>query len=165
VTFTTEAFDEHQHNTSSFECGKPELDMWLRSSAQHAERNRTSRTFVWHAGDSVVVAYYSLAAHLLTRQDIGRIGRGSPSEIPAVLLARLALTASLHRQHLGSVLLADALRRAVEAGQHLGARFVAVDAIDDDAANFYIKHGFTPVPEDSHRLVRKMSSVASDFDD
>src|SRR5665213_3837594 len=43
------------------------------------------------------------------------IGRGLPSEIPVVLLGRLALDASLHGQHLGGALLADAFRRAVQS--------------------------------------------------
>jgi hypothetical protein len=52
---------------------------------------RTARTFVWHTGDQVVVAWFSLAAHLVVRADLPlRIGRGSPDAPPAVLLARLA---------------------------------------------------------------------------
>lgn len=164
MSFVVEPFDE-RHDATWFDSGKPVLDMWLRNSARHAQRNRTSRTFVWHTGDGVVVAFYSLAAHLLTRDGIGRIGRGSPDEIPAVLLARLALSRGLHGQGLGSVLLADALRRAVRAGQNVGARFVVVDALDVAAAEFYAKHGFVTVPHDAHRLVRKMNDIAADVDD
>lgn len=162
MTFTPEPFSV-QHEAATFDCGKPELDMWLRESAAHAEAMRSCRTFVWcRSGEREVVAYYSLAAHVVRRDDIGKIGRGSPDEIPAVLLARLALNRSLQGQHLGGVLLADALARAVLAGTSVGARFVVVDAIDDAAAKFYVKHGFQPVPDDPHHLVRKMSSVAGD---
>jgi GNAT superfamily N-acetyltransferase len=162
VTFREEALNA-THHVVSFDCGKPELDIWLRESALHTERNRTSRTFVWVNTQIEVVAYYSLAAHLLRRDGIGKLGRGSPSEIPAVLLARLALDRTLHGQKLGGVLLVDALERALTAGDNAGARFVVVDAIDDNAANFYIKHGFSQVPDDPHRLIRKMSSIAVDL--
>lgn len=161
MTFIDLAFNA-AHSTDRFGCGKPELDLWLRESALHAERNRTCRTFGWADDDGEVVAYYSLAAHLLRRDGISRrLGRGSPNEIPAVMLARLALDRTLHGQGLGGVLLADALERAVLAGSSVGARFIVVDAVDDGAATFYIKHGFVQVPDVAHRLVQKMSSVAA----
>ena len=153
-----------QHILAGFDCGKPELDLWLRDSARHAERHRTCRTFVWHTGDNAVVAYFSLAAHLIERAVLPRgLAHGAPTQIPAVLLARLALDKTLHGQGLGGVLLADALGRAVEAGLRIGVRFILVDAIDDQAAGFYRAHGFTPVPGDPHRLVRKASSIAADL--
>ena len=123
---------------------------------------RTAQTFVWHGGDDVVVAYFSLAAHLISRADISkRVGRGSPASIPAILLARLALHRKLHGQKLGGELLWDALARAVTASDTAAARVVVVDAIDEPAARFYIRHGFMVVPGDHHRLVQKMSDIAA----
>ncbi|HUH01966.1 MAG TPA: GNAT family N-acetyltransferase [Kofleriaceae bacterium] len=150
------------HVLDRFESGRPPLDEWLRRSAAHARAMRTARTFVWHAGDGVVVAYFSLAAHLLLRDVVPkRIGRGSPATIPAIMLARLALQRELHGQGLGGELLWDALSRAVEASEIAAARFVVVDAIDDDAARFYAHHGFTTIPGNPHRLVQKVSDVAA----
>jgi len=166
--FVTEALADG-HRLTSFDCGKPELDLWLRDSARHAEAHRTSRTFVWHEGDGVLVAYFSLAAHLIERETLSKkLSHGAPAQIPAVLLARLALDKTLHGRGLGGVLLADALAYAVTAGRHVGVRFVVVDvidAIDDQAAAFYQAHGFTSVPGDAQRLVRKLSSIAADLAD
>jgi len=149
------------HDLAAFHSGKPELDTWLRESATHVEANRTGRTFVWHAGDQRVVAYFTLAAHLLRRADLPRkLGRGSPDAIPAVLLARLALDKSLHGQGLGGELLHDALSRAVHAAKTVAARLVVTDAIDEEAAAFYQRYGFQPVPTRPDRLVRKMSDIA-----
>jgi hypothetical protein len=39
------------------------------------------------------------------------------------------------------------------------ARLVVVDAIDDDAAEFYRRWGFIAVPENPHRLFRKIRDV------
>jgi GNAT superfamily N-acetyltransferase len=153
------------HRLTAFDCGKPELDLWLRDSARHAESRRTARTFVWHTGDRVVVAYFSLSAHLIERDQLSRkLARGNPAQIPAVLLARLALDKTLHGHGLGGVLLSDALSCAVLAGTGVGCRFVVVDAIDEGAAAFYQAFGFTPIPDDPHRLVRKLSDIAADLD-
>jgi predicted N-acetyltransferase YhbS len=123
---------------------------------------RTAQTFVWHAGDGEVAAYFSLAGHLVARTDVPkRIGRGSPAAIPAVLLARLALTRTLHGRGLGGELLWDALSRAVAASDIAAARIVVVDAIDINAAQFYEHHGFSAVPGNPHRLVQKVSDIAA----
>ncbi|MEO6857854.1 MAG: GNAT family N-acetyltransferase [Solirubrobacteraceae bacterium] len=144
-----------------FDSSRSELDEWLRAHALTSEARRTARTFVWHAGDLNVIAYYSLTAHLLQRADLpSAIGRDGPRQIPAVLLARLALDRSLHGLGLGGALLADALRRIVTATQTVAARFVTVDAIDDTAAHFYEHHGFRRIP-DSLRLVQKLADIAA----
>jgi predicted N-acetyltransferase YhbS len=150
------------HQLGEFDSGQAGLDDWLRRSAEQAQAMRTAQTFVWHGGDDVVVAYFSLAAHLISRADIPkRVGRGSPASIPAILLARLALHRRLHGQKLGGELLWDALARAVTASDTAAARVVVVDAIDEPAARFYLRHGFMAVPGDHHRLVQKMSDIAA----
>ena len=107
------------------------------------------------------MAYYSIAAHLLQRDELpSTLGRGGPRQIPAVLLARLALDRTLQGTGLGGVLLADAMRRVIAATETVAARFVLVDAIDEHAANFYAHHGFVRVPETS-RLIARLSDIAA----
>lgn len=150
------------HRLDAFDSGQPALDEWLRRSALHAQAMRTARSFVWHGGDLTVVGYFSLAAHLVQRADVARrVGHGSPTSIPAILLARLALHRTLHGRGLGGELLWDALSRAVAASDIAAARLVVVDAIDDSAARFYAHHGFTIVPGNAHRLVQRVSDIAA----
>ncbi len=159
MAFTSEALGEH-HETTRFNSGNVDLDLWLRDHAMHAGAMNTGRTFVWHPGDGVVVAYFTLAAHLMAKESLTkRTGRGSPNVIPAILLARLALDGSLQRQGLGAELLWDALSRAVAANRQAAARLVVVDAIDERAASFYEHFGFEPIPGNPTRLVQKMSSI------
>lgn len=138
------------------------LDRWLIEHARHAQSMRTAQTFVWHTGDDTAVAYFSLAAHLVVRDELpAKLGRGSPSSIPSVVLARLALDQSLHGSGLGGELIWDALSRARGAADTVAARLVVVDAVDDSAAAFYRHHGFTPVPGNPNRLIQKMSDIAT----
>ena len=144
-----------------FDSGVAELDRWLKGHALDSQARRTARTFVWHAGDGRVVGYNALAAHLLERGDLpARLGRGGPRQIPAVLLARLALDQTLHGRGLGGALLADALARVVAATETVAARFVVVDAIDEAAGRFYEHHGFRAVPG-TRRLIAKVSDIAA----
>lgn len=150
------------HRLDAFASGVEALDSWLVASALHAQAMRTAQTFVWHTGDSRVVAYFSLAAHLVVRAELPqRVGRGSPDAIPAIMLARLALDRLLHGGGLGGELLWDALSRACAASEIAAARLIVVDAYDAHAAAFYEHHGFTLVPGNAHRLVQETSDVAA----
>ncbi len=160
MAWRSEALDPRRHGTASFSSGERELDDWLREHAAGAEARRVTRTFVWcDGGGAVVVGYYSLAGHRLVRDDLPRsLGHGSPSEVPAVLLARLALARELHGQGLGGALLADALARIVAATALVAARFAVVDALHEAAVAFYEHHGFRRIPGTS-RLVQKCSDI------
>ncbi len=162
MAFISEALSEH-HDTGFFDSSKPDLNGWLQQHAMTTEARRTGRTFVWHE-DHRVVAYYTIAAHLIVRENLPRtLGRGNPAQIPAVLLARLALDKTLHGQGHGGALLADALHRIVVATQTVAARFVVVDAIDGAAHGFYRHHGFREI-SGSMRLVQKVSDIAAAVD-
>lgn len=161
MTWHSEPLDRQRHDAAGFDSGVASLDAWLRDHAAGAEARRVARTFVWRGDDDTVAACYSLAGHRLVRDDLpSSIGRGTPHEVPAVLLARLALDRRLHGQGHGGALVADALCRVVTATALVAARFVVVDALDETAAAFYAHHGFRRIPG-TPRLVQKVSDVAA----
>lgn len=121
-------------------------------------RPRRSTSDPWNQ-----VAYFTLAPHLVRRSDVpARVGRGSADIIPAILLARLALSRDLHGQpeRWGTMLLLDALAVAVDAIGRVGGRLIVVDAIDADARRFYEHHGFVAAPTSGGRLLLKASDAA-----
>jgi GNAT superfamily N-acetyltransferase len=159
MTWRSEPFDPNQHSVEDFTCGEESLDDWLRNQAEPASARRTARTFVWVDTHGSVVGYYALAAHKVLREAVlSRVGRGGPAEIPAVLLARLALATALRGQNLGAVLVADAPQRIVDATQTVAARLVVVDALTDRVALFYEKLGFRRIPG-SLLLLQKLSDI------
>ena len=159
MAFRSERLDPDRHDVSGFSCGEESLDAWLRDQAIPATARRTARTWVWVGENGTVVGYYALAAHKVVRQDVpARVGRGGPIEIPAVLLARLALAQSLRGQGLGEVLVADALARIVDATQTVAARLVVVDALRERVAQFYESLGFRRIPG-SLLLVQKLADI------
>src|SRR5438093_4345112 len=76
-----------------------------------------------------------------------------------VLLARLAVDRREQGKGVGALLLAEALRKAVAAGEAAAARLVVIDAIDDEAVRFYHRFGFVAAPEHPYRLYRRMKDV------
>lgn len=159
MEFRSQRLDPERHDVRAFTCGEPSLDLWLREQAVPASTRRTARTWVWVDENGAVLGYYALAAHKVAREDIPpKIGRVGPVEIPAVLLARLALSESLRGQGLGAVLVADALHRVVDATQIVAARLVVVDALHERVARCYEELGFRRVPA-SLLLVQKLSDI------
>jgi GNAT superfamily N-acetyltransferase len=149
------------HDFDAFSCGHLSLDAWLREHAHRATRQGTRTYLLIEDETGAVVGYFAIAPHLIEREEAPRrIGRGAPQQIPAILLAKLALHKRLHGQGLGAELLIHALMTVVTAARSAGGRIVIVDAIDDNAASFYRVHDFEPTPNDSHRLILKLSTVA-----
>lgn len=149
------------HDLDTFTCGHPTLDTWLREHAHRATRQGTRTYLLIEDRTAAVVGYYAIAPHLIGRDATPRrIGRGAPQQIPAILLAKLALHQRLHGQGLGADLLVHALTTIVTAGRAAGGRLIVVDAVDDNAASFYRANDFQPTPEARHRLILRLSTVA-----
>jgi len=159
--FVSEPLGEH-HVLEHFDSGVESLDRWLRQSARNTDAKLNSRTYVWCAEDTAVVGYFTLAPHVIGRAELSdKVGRGDLNEIPAILLARLALDAKHQGQGLGAELLVDALSRAVGASDRVGGRYVVVDALDERAGSFYEKYGFVQCVGDGVlRYTRKVSDIA-----
>lgn len=132
------------HDVSNFNSGQPELDSWLKQHALSASGRDYGRTFVWHSGDSRVVAFFTLSGHMIDRDQLPEKKRkGEQREIPSILLGKLALDISLQKCHLGEELIADAVIEAEKASNHAAARYLIVDALDPTLIGFYEKFGFT----------------------
>lgn len=143
-----------EHDLSVLDCSQPTLDDWLRRAARDSDGRNLTRTYVWHSGDNLVVAYYALMPYFIERETLTtKQARGLPERISCYLIARLALDRRLHGRRLGSQLLASALSRAAAGARDLGGRYVIVDAIDDAAASFYGHHGFKAIACRPDRLV------------
>ena len=148
-----------EHDTSTFACGNPVLDDWLRHQAWRAMVQDTARTYVWTDGDDPsVVAYYAITPTQVHRDGLPRSASGGQSVVPAFLVARLALDRSLHGQGLGTHVLLDALDHLADAVDRVAGRLVVVDAIDDDAVRFYAHHGFHQIG-DTQRLFLRSASL------
>ena len=148
------------HDLSSFDCGNPALNDWLKRFAITNQRSDSARTYVVPRANKVA-GYYSLAAGSVRKDESpARIGKGLANHpIGVILLARLAVDRSEQGTGLGRALLVDALSRAAMAADTIGARAILVHAIDDQAIAFYKKFGFEPSPLDPKQLMLLMKDL------
>lgn len=157
--FVVDRFGD-SHDASEFDSGNLELDGWLNKSARDSDGRNITRTWVWHRGDGIVLGYYAIAPYTLDREDLTRRqARGLPGQIPAYLIAKLALDRRMQGQRLGSHLLMSALERIADGSDDLGGRYAVVDAIDDAASSFYVHHGFEAMDGVQGRLVLPIKDI------
>jgi predicted N-acetyltransferase YhbS len=139
---------ESHHDVNHFECGREQLDHWLRAYAGQGQRRDTARTFVvCRRGETDVVGYYTLVASQVEQSEATSEVQHETSKhfpIPVCLIARLAVDRSEQGAGLGRSLLLEALRRTDRASRSVAMRAVLVHALDEEAAAFYARFGFRP---------------------
>jgi GNAT superfamily N-acetyltransferase len=148
------------HDVSSFDCGKPALDDWLKRFALQNQAAGAARTYIVHRSNRVV-GYYALAAGSGEHENTpSRVSRGlARHPIPVVIVARLAVNRDEHGSGLGKALLKDALLRITGAADVIGVRAVVVHAKDEDARAFYDRFDFEPSPVDPMQLFLLMKDL------
>jgi ribosomal protein S18 acetylase RimI-like enzyme len=155
-----------QHDRAGFCCGQPDLDDWFRLRASQDEKRNISRVFV-AVDDAVgIVGFYSLGSFKLALDVLPEaIARKLPryADIPAALIGRLARNSRARGSGIGSLLLADAVRRTMSAGRSMAVFAIVVDAKNDNAAAFYQGFGFSPFPTRPRRLFLPTSVAAQAF--
>ena len=145
-------------DVAGFACGEPALDAYLAERAVAEQRAGKTRVL---ARDGRPLAFFSLkAASVGPRPDtqVPAAGKG-PREVPAVLLARLAVDGAAQGEGLGEAMLLQALGRSVQASSTMFARAVIADAPTERARGFYEKYGFVPSPTGPRHLVLRMKDV------
>jgi len=149
-----------EHRLDEFDCGKEDLNRFLKRQAWNNQQAHSAQTYVL-AKDFLVLGYYSLAAGAVTHDEATeRAKKGlARHPIPVILLARLAVDNSIHGKGLGSALLKDALMRAATAADTIGARALLVHAKDDDARAFYEHFTFEASLSDPYHLMLLMKDL------
>ncbi|MDX2268267.1 MAG: GNAT family N-acetyltransferase [Bryobacter sp.] len=153
--------DSHQRAT--FDCGQSSLNDYLKTRASQDARRRVATYFVAiDRAMEAVAAYYTLSAAAIPIPDLPlEIQKKLPRypTIPAARMARLAVDRRYQGQGLGAALLADALARILESP--LATFALIVDAKDEEAAQFYLHHGFQRFSDTPLQLFLLLATAAS----
>ena len=148
----------NEHVLAGFDCEKPTLNDWLTKRALANQGTGASRTWVVTDGQSgqnnrVVGFYASCTAAVLREQAPKYMARDQPEQLPALLLARMAVDAKHKGNGLGAALLKHFMQIALQVSQQVGVRLVLVHAKDEEARSFYSHYGFEQSPVDDLTLM------------
>ncbi|MCE3602726.1 GNAT family N-acetyltransferase [Massilia sp. P8910] len=149
------------HDRTTFSCDREPLDRYLKQQVSQDVKRRVAACFVALADGQRIAGYYTLASGGLLLADLpDNVSKKLPRypTVPVVRMGRLAVDKVFAGQGLGGALLADALDRAVSS--EIAAFAMIVDAKDEEAAAFYLRHGFIALPESPLVLFLPLSTVA-----
>jgi len=151
------------HDVVNFDCGTPELNRWLQTTARQHQKKLLSQTFVLvdDAAADVILGYYALAMRGLMPTEAlpPAMVKRLPLHIPTLTLARLAVATHAQRSGHGEHLLVDAMARAKQVAAQVGGNLLFVDAKDAGGARFYAKYGFQSLPSDPLILCLAVASI------
>ena len=153
------------HDLSQFSCGKPSLDNWLKTRALSNQKKGFTAVMVVHEGGRVI-AYDGLAPTAVVPAVLPRSIRTgqSPDPLPCLLLGQLATDQKWRGKGIGTGLLKHALQRCVHGASLVGGRALIVNAVDDEAAEFWQRRGFLPSRDDSKVLARSIHDIAASLE-
>ena len=148
------------HDLEGFECGKPALDGWLKTFARANQSHGFTRVMAIHE-DGKVVGYYGFAPSAIDASATPRRVRTGrlPDPIPCLLIGQLAVDQRHHGRRIGSILVADALRRCFAGAEIIGGRAIVVRAIDAAAECYWKGWGFVPARDDPSVLMRSIADI------
>ncbi len=155
-----------QHNRTDFSCGVEALDRYLQKQAGQDASKHVAAVFVITPDAGTIAGFYTLSAHVISLSDLpDNVAKKLPRypNVPATLLGRLAVSKNFRGRNIGELLLLDAFRRVLASTREVASAVVAVDAKDERAREFYLRHDFIPLPSHPNRLFYPVKAIEKLF--
>jgi len=165
MIFKKELLQKH-HKRDNFDCGVDSLNDYIKYRASQDVRKKLSVCFVF-VKNNTVRGYYTLSGGSIPQEDIpekfSKKYPASYTDIPVILLGRLAVDKSYKGKGMGEHLLLDALKESYDVSKEkIGAVAVVVFPIEN-ADGFYEKYGFIKLPG-SGKMFLPMNTIKKLFD-
>ncbi|HJT13346.1 MAG TPA: GNAT family N-acetyltransferase [Dongiaceae bacterium] len=165
-TWHEEPIAKH-HDRNGFDCGSPELNLYLAKFARQNHDAGGAKTFVavGSPGGTTILGFYSISPGAI---EFGRVPAKLTKklgryDVPVFRLARLAVDRTSQNRGLGAELLGAAGARALAVAMEVGGVALAIDAKDQRAAEWYIRFGALPLLDDPMKLVLPLQVIANEL--
>lgn len=161
--YVIEPFSKDRHDRSKFSCGVEPLDRYLQEQADQDRKRKIAVPYMLiEEGQPNILGYYSLSAFSIHLGELPPdVAKRLPRypDVPATLLGRLAVNQGYQGQGLGELLLMDALYRSLDQSYRVASFAIVVDAINDNATDFYLHFEFLPFPDHPKRLFLPLKTI------
>lgn len=163
MKFHISLLDTSFHDRESFDCGKSQLNDYLKKIASQDAKKDYSKTFVatTEVESKNILGYYSTSASIIEFENIPQnLSKRLPKyPAPCMLIGRLAVDKQMQGKKLGETLLMHALNKAVRVTSEMAIFAVRVDALDEEAKKFYLRYGFIPFKDKELSLLLPMKTI------
>ena len=154
---------DSSHKKASFTCEEQSLTDYIRRQARRDVERNVALCFVYDDETRTIKGYYTLSSDSIDRAILPEeLGKRMPyKNLPVTLLGRLSRDSQFKGQGIGELLLADALKRALQASSEVASFAVVTDPINDKARKFYEDFGFISL--EGGRMFITMETVKASF--
>lgn len=141
-----------QHARKTFDCGVDELNQFLRHQARQKTAKQISKTYIARKSSDPtdIIGYHTLTGYSVTTPPTHKNYEKYPHPLNAVKLARIAVSLSHQKQHVGEKLLIDAIYRTVLVAEQISAIGLYVDPKTPEVIPFYQQYEFLMTEPDNH---------------
>ena len=158
--------DKQKHDRDYFDCGVMALNSFLKLTANQQAAKDNSRTYVVEDKDdsALIVGFYTLTMVSISLNGLSaKLQKKHKSNKSAGLIARLAVDKRYADRGLGSWLLADALKKLLNASDTVGFAMVVV-GVKDGMESFYERFGFRSFKNEKQKMFMSVADIRMSFE-
>ena len=175
VKVKIEPFDPDFHDRAAFSCGSDPVDNFLKFTAKKHQQGDFARIWVAVANESpTVLGYYAINSHAIDADRLPRkFTRKAPNHgaIGAAYVSMFGVDTAAQGQGIGTLLMADALKRIARVSVELGIFAVVLDVLDEGDFEtvekrqaFYRRFGFIEFPSQPLRMFLPVATIRAALD-
>lgn len=164
-----EQFDPSRHDRSTFSCGVPRLDNFLRLTAKKQQKDEMTRVYVVvESGDCKILGYHAMNLGMMNVDLLAQRPRNAPEhgELPVLFVGQVAVAEQVQGSGIGAILMGHVFSKAVTIADQAGCFAVLLDVMSDGGEHllekrkaWYRSFGFQEFPSRPARLFMTMKQV------
>jgi GNAT superfamily N-acetyltransferase len=154
-----------QHDRAVFDCGDPDLNLYLRRYARQNHESGGAKCFVAApvAAPTRILGFYTLSPASIAFARTPALAKKGLAryDVPVFRLGRLAVDRTAQGRMLGGALLLRAADRCIRVAQEVGGVALLIDAKNERAARWYESYGALPMLDAPLSLVLPLATAAN----
>jgi len=152
------------HDRAAFDCGDPDLNLYLQKYARQNHESGGAKCFVAApaAAPARILGFYTLSPASLEYARTPALAKKGLAryDVPVFRLGRLAVDKTAQGRGLGGALLLRAADRCIRVAQEVGGVALLIDAKTDRAARWYESYGALRLDDAPLSLVLPLTVAA-----
>jgi len=143
-----------KHKKKEFDCGNNFLNEFLKKYAlQNQNRYYIGTTYIISDNENNIISYITISVITIKKVELEE--NYPYDELPAILIARLAVDKKYQNNKIGEELLVFAIKKALKLSEEIGCIGIVVDA-KPEAYQFYKNYDFEEIKSFYPSITKKM---------
>jgi GNAT superfamily N-acetyltransferase len=152
------------HDRAAFDCGDPDLNLYLQKFARQNHESGGAKCFIAAPSDAParIFGFYTLSPASIEYSQTPALAKKGLAryDVPVFRLGRLAVDRTVQGRGLGGALLLRAANRCIRVAQDVGGVALLIDAKNDRAARWYESYGALRMDDAPLSLVLPLATAA-----